>query len=53
MRNAIGIICLIAFMVVMLIIGLADNGIHGVLAFLGLMLGYAMVYLAERRLGDR
>lgn len=48
MRNTLGIICLIAFMIVMLVIGVADNGTHGILAFIGLMLGLVIVFLCER-----
>lgn len=47
MRNTLGIICLIAFMIVMLVIGLSNNGASSVLAFIGLMLGIAIVYLCE------
>lgn len=47
MRNTLGIICLIAFMAVMLVIGLSNNGASSVLAFIGLMLGIAIVYLCE------
>lgn len=47
MRDILGIICLIAFMVVMLAIELLNNGAGSVLAFIGLMLGIAIVYLCE------
>ena len=53
MDKKIGVICLIAFMIVMLIIGLSNNGIHGMLAFVGLMLGLAVVYFYEREHDDR
>lgn len=47
MRNILGIICLIAFMAVMLVIGLSNNGASSMLAFIGLMLGLVIVYLYE------
>lgn len=53
MRNTLGTMCLIAFMAVMLVIGLSNNGASSVLAFIGLMLGIAIVYLCEREHDDR
>lgn len=53
MDKTIGVICLIVFMAVMLVIGLSDNGIHSMLAFIGLMLGIAVVYFCERGHDDR
>lgn len=53
MDKTIGMICLIVFTIVMLIIGLSDNGIHGMLAFIGLMLGLAVLYFYEREHDDR
>lgn len=47
MDRTIGMICLIVFMAIMLVIGLSNNGASSVLAFIGLMLGIAIVYLCE------
>lgn len=48
MRNTLGTMCLIAFMEAILVIGLLNNEVSSVLAFIGLMLGIAIiVYLYE------
>lgn len=53
MDKTIGVICLITFITVMLIIGVSDNGTHSMLAFIGLILGLAVVYFYEREHDDR
>lgn len=53
MRNTLESMCLIAFMEAMLVIWLSNNGASSVLAFIGLMLGIAIVYLCEREHNDR
>lgn len=53
MDKIIGMTCLVVFAIVMFIIGLSDNGMHGMLAFIGLILGLAVLYFYERGHDDR